>query len=48
MLRRIADDRDQGRSSTVCLVPADPMQEFTGRLESIELVKRERPQEWEG
>ena len=47
LTQRLAADREQGRDSTVCLLSADPIQEFTGRLESVENVKRERPQQWE-
>ena len=44
LLQRLETDRRHNRDSTVCLLSAD--QEFTGRLESVENVKRERPQEW--
>ena len=47
LLQRLGTDRPHNRDSTVCLHSADPIQEFTGRLESVENVKRERPQEWE-
>jgi len=46
LTQRLLADRDQGRASTVCLILADPIEEFTGRLESVDLVKVERPQEW--
>lgn len=47
LLQRLQADRDNGRASTVYLLSADPIEEFTGRLESVELVKVERPQQWE-
>jgi len=47
LTQRLERDRDQGRPSTVHLLSADPIEEFTGRLENVELVKVERPQEWE-
>ena len=46
LTQRLLADRDQGRDSTVCLLSADPVEEVTGRLESVDLVKVERPQEW--
>jgi len=47
LTQRLERDRAQGRDSTVCLLSASPIEEFTGRLESVMLVKVERPQEWE-
>ena len=48
LTQRLQADRDQGRDSTVCLLSANPVGEFTGRLECVELVKIDRPQEWQG
>jgi hypothetical protein len=47
LTQRLQADRAAGRDSTVCLLSAAPVAEFTGRLETVELVKVERPQEWE-
>ena len=47
LLQRLGIDQRHDRDSGDCLLSADPIQEFTGRLESVENVKRERPQEWE-
>ena len=47
MIQRLGADRTAGRVSTVCLFKSDPHVEFTGCVQSVELVKIERPQEWE-
>lgn len=47
MIQRLEIDRAAGRLSTVCLFKSDPYVEFTGCVESAELVKVERPQEWQ-
>jgi hypothetical protein len=44
LTKRLQADRAAGR---VCLLGADPPREFTGRLESVKLVKVDRPQQWE-
>ena len=45
--QRLRVDAKQGRVSTVCLLSAAPIEEFVGTLEKVELVKIERPQEWQ-
>ena len=47
LTRRLQTDRDNDRNSTVYLLSTSPLQEFTGTLESVKLVKIERPQESE-
>jgi hypothetical protein len=47
IIQRLKADRVAGRVSTVCLLKSDPYVEFTGSVESAELVKVERPQEWQ-
>jgi hypothetical protein len=47
MIQRPEADRTAGRVSTVCLFKSAPYVEFTGSVESAELVKVERPQEWQ-
>ena len=47
MTQRLEADRAAGRTSTVCLLAADPLEEFVGQLESVKLIKAGRPQSWE-
>jgi hypothetical protein len=47
LTQRLESDRAAGRPSQVCLLAADPVEEFTGTLVSTKLVKVERPQQWE-
>ena len=42
LLQRLGIDRRHDRDSTVCLLSAVPIQEFTGRLDSVRLVKVDR------
>jgi hypothetical protein len=47
MIQRLEADRAAGRPSTVCLFKSDPYVEFAGCVESVDLVKVGRPQEWQ-
>ena len=47
MIQRLEADKAAGRISTVCLLKSDPYVEFPGCVERAELVKVERPQEWQ-
>jgi len=47
MIQRLEADKAAGRISTVCLFKSAPYVEFTGCVERAELVKVERPQEWQ-
>ena len=47
LTQRLQADRAADRDSTVCLLAADPVDEFTGRLESVKLATVERHKEWE-
>jgi len=47
LTQRLQADRTAGRPSKVCLLAANPIEEFTRALESAKLVKVERPLQWE-
>jgi hypothetical protein len=47
MVQRLTADRARGEPSTVHLLSAEHISEFTGFLETAELVKSASPQEWE-
>jgi hypothetical protein len=47
LTQQLQRDRTAGRPSTVWLLKADPVQDFTGTLESVTRTRTERPQEWE-
>lgn len=46
LTQQLQTDRNAGRASTLCLLDADPSREITGVLESVALVKVDRPQQW--
>jgi hypothetical protein len=47
MVQRLTAERARSEPSTVHLLSAEPVKDFTGFLETAELVKPERPQEWQ-
>jgi len=46
MIQRLELDRVAGRTSTVWLLAADPLQDVAGTIESVELISTGRPQCW--
>jgi len=46
MIQRIELDRVAGRTSTVWLLAADPLQDVAATIESVELISTGRPQCW--
>jgi hypothetical protein len=47
LVQRLQADRAAGRPTSIHLLSADPIEEFTGALESVELVSGARPAQWE-
>src|SRR5262245_56265026 len=47
LTQQLQRDRTAGRPSTVWLLKADPIQDFTGTLESVTRTRIERPAEYE-